>query len=106
MKKTYKIIGQYHNYVSKIFERIIHDEIISRTLHLIDNRQHGFLPRKSCATNLLCLIDDVAQNLHKNIGTDIINFDFAKAFDTTSHDILLHKLKSCFSIDGRPLKFL
>ena len=81
-------------------------EMISRTLHPIDKRQHGFLPRKSCTTNLLCLIDDVAQNLHKNIGTDIIYFDFAKAFDTVSHDILLHKLKSRFSIDGRLLKFL
>ena len=40
--------------VSKILERIIHDELISKTLHLIDKRQHGFLPRKSCATNLIC----------------------------------------------------
>ena len=92
--------------VSKILERIMHDEIISRTLHLIDKRQHGFLPRKSCATNLLCLIDDVAQNLHKKVGTDIIYFDFAKAFDTVSHDKLLYKLKSRFNIDGRLLKFL
>ena len=78
----------------------MHDEIISRTLHLIDKRQHGFLPRKSYATNLLCLIDDVAQNLHKKVGTDIIYFDFAKAFDTVSHDKLLYKLKSRFNIDG------
>ena len=92
--------------VSKIFERIIHDEMISTTSHLIDKCQHGFLPRKSCATNLLCLIDNLAQNLHKNIGTDVIYFDFAKVFDTVSHDILLQKLKSRFSIDRRLLKFL
>ena len=92
--------------VSKILERIIHDGLISKTLHLIDKRQHGFLPRKSYETDLICLIDDVAQNLHKNTGTDIIYFDFAKAFDTVSHDKLLHKLKSRFNIDGRLLKFL
>ena len=87
-------------------ERIIHDALISKTLHLIDTRQRGFLPRKSCATNLICLIDDAKQNLHKYTGTDIIYFDFAKAFDTVSHDKLLHKLKPRFNIDGRLLKFL
>ena len=81
-------------------------EIISKTLHLIDKRQHGFLPLKSCATNLISSTDDIAQNLHEKIGTDIICFDFAKAFDTVSHDKVLQKLKPRFSIDGRLLRFL
>ena len=78
----------------------MHEEIISRTLHLIDKRQHRFLPQKLCANNLLGLIDDVTQNLHKKVGTDIIYFAFAKAFDTVSHDKLLYKLKSRFNIEG------
>ena len=68
--------------------------------------QYGFLPNRSCSTNLVQLTDDVAQSLHKNIGTDIIYFDFAKAFDTVSHDIILRKLKQKFNIDDRLLKFL
>ena len=91
---------------SKIMERIIHEEIIVKVMPLIDKRQHGFLPNRSCSTNLVQLTDDVAQSLHKNIGTDIIYFDFAKAFDTVSHDIILRKLKQKFNIDGRLLKFL
>ena len=75
-------------------------------LHLIDPRHHGFLPSKSCATNLIGFIDDVAQTLHKNTDTDIICFDFAKAFDTVNHDIILYKLKTRFKIDGRLLNFL
>ena len=86
---------------SKIMERIIHEEMILKVVHLVDRRQHGFLPNKSCATNLVQLMDDVAQSLHKNIGTDIIYFDFAKAFDAVNHDIILHKLKLKFKIDGR-----
>ena len=88
-------------------ERKIHEETTLKVLHLIDRRQHGFSPNRSCATNLiqLILIDDVAQFLHKNIDTDIIYFDFAKAFDTVSHDIILHKLKTKFKIDGRLLNF-
>ena len=33
-------------------------------------------------------------------------FDFAKAFDSVIHDIILHKLKYQFGIDGRVLKFI
>ena len=91
---------------SKIMERIIHDEMLLKVGSLIDKRQHGFLPNKSCATNLTILIEDVTKSLHNNVGTEIIYFDFAKAFDSVSHDIILHKLKTKFNIDGRLLKFL
>ena len=87
-------------------ERIIHEEMTLKVVHLVDRRQHGFLPNESCATNLVQLMDDVAQSLHKNIGTDIIYFDFAKAFYTVNHDIILHKLKLKSKIDGRLLRFL
>ena len=40
------------------------------------------------------------------ISTDVIYFDFAKAFDSVNHDIILYKLKYTFGIDGRLLKFL
>ena len=33
-------------------------------------------------------------------------FDFAKAFDSVSHDIVLHKLKTQFGIDGLLLSFI
>ena len=39
-------------------------------------------------------------------STDIIYFDFSKAFDSVNHDIILHKLKYIYNIDGRMLKFL
>ena len=87
-------------------ERTVQEEILNRTSHLIDRRQHGFLESKSCTTNLISLVEDVAFSLHNRIGTDIIYFDFAKAFDTVNHDLLLRKLKYKFKIDGRMLKFL
>ena len=37
---------------------------------------------------------------------DVICFDFAKAFDTVCHDIILHKLKHIYKIDGLMLNFI
>ena len=87
-------------------ERIIQEDILDRCHELINPLQHGFLSNRSCTTNLLNLIDDIACNLYNDTGTDIIYFDFAKAFDTVNHDLLLNKLKNKFNIDGRMLKFL
>ena len=74
-------------------ERVMYDELLCRTQHLIDDRQHGFLKNKSCATNMTTFQDSVSNNLLLDLPTDIIYFDFAKAFDSVNHDILLSKLK-------------
>ena len=83
---------------SKIMEKIMHEEMLLKVVPLIDKRQHGFLPNRSCATNLTILIDDITKSLYNNTGTDIIYFDFAKTFDGVNHDLILHKLKTKFSI--------
>ena len=91
--------------VMKVFERILYDELLTRTIDKIDTRQHGFLRNRSCNSNLLLFTESIARSLHEKIGTDVIYFDFAKAFDTVSHDLILNKLKSQYSIDGTLLEF-
>ena len=88
-----RVENKYSFVGANIKERIIHEEMLLKVGSLIDERQHGFLPNRSCATNLMILIEDITKSLHNNVGTDIIYFDFAKAFDSVSHDIILHKLK-------------
>ena len=92
--------------VMKTFERILKDEILLHTNHLLDSRQHGFLSKKSCTTNMAGFCDDVALSLNDCLRTDVVYFDFAKAFDSVNHDLILKKLKENFKIDGRLLKFL
>ena len=90
----------------KVMEIIVRDEIMLRSGHFIDNRQHGFLPSKSCNTRLVDFCDSLALSLYKNIRSDVIYFDFAKAFDSVNHDLILLKLKTLFLIDGCLLQFI
>ena len=94
--------------VMKTFERIIKEELLIRVNHLLDERQHGFLREKSCTTNMVGFVDNVVVSLNdsKTLSTDVVYFDFAKAFDSVNHDIILAKLKYSYNIDGRFLKFI
>ena len=92
--------------IMKVFERCISDELLSVCLDRIHSSQHGFLPGKSCTTQLIPFIDNLALSLNNSNRTDVIYFDFAKAFDSVNHDIILHKLKFSFGIDGTMLKFI
>ena len=63
---------------AKVMEPIIHEEILSKTTNVIDRRQHGFLMNKSCTTNLISMVEDIAYSLHNKIGTDIIYLTLRK----------------------------
>ena len=92
--------------VVKTLERIIRDELMLRCSDKIDQRQHGFLLGKSCGTQLLSFCDSLALSLNQNNRSDVIYFDFAKAFDSVNHDIIINKLKYQFCIDGYLLGFI
>ena len=92
--------------VIKILERIIRDDLMVRCNDRIDDRQHGFLNEKSCCTQLIGFCDSLSLSLNKNIQSDVIYFDFAKAFDSVNHDIILDKLKHQFEINGFLLAFI
>ena len=72
----------------------------------MDPRQHGFVNDKSCTTPMVPFVNDLALAINDQSRVDIIYFDFAKAFDSVSHDLILHKLKHEFNIDGIMLTFL
>ncbi|MCP4459932.1 MAG: hypothetical protein GY816_18200, partial [Cytophagales bacterium] len=92
--------------VMKIFEKIVRDELLAKCHHKLDQSQHGFLPQKSCTTQMVNYIDSLSVSINSNIRTDVIYFDFAKAFDSVNHDVILDKLKFEFGIEGTLLKFI
>ena len=50
----------------------------------------------------LSLLHTIGRNLDKNIQTDVIYLDFARAFDTVDHNVLLSKLKA-YGVSGQLL---
>ena len=90
----------------KILEYLIKDLLMIKCGHLIKEFQHGFSIDKSCLTQLLPLIDKFAVAMNNKSRVDVIYFDFAKAFDSVNHDLILQKLKSKFGVDGLLLQFL
>ena len=92
--------------IMKIFEKCVRTKIFDICSDKITPRQHGFLPRKSCSTQMLEFTSDLAVNLNNKMQTDVIYFDFAKAFDSVNHDIILMKLKNQFGINGKLLYFI
>ena len=58
----------------------------------ICDEQHGFRHKRSCETQLILTIHDLAKSLDSGLQSDVIFLDFSKAFDKVDHRLLLHKL--------------
>ena len=90
--------------LGKVLERCVCLRFYDHISHLITASQHGFLRQRSCVTQLLSVLHAIGQSLDKNIQTDIVYLDFAKAFDSVDHQILLQKLKS-YGVRGQLYKW-
>ena len=82
--------------VSKIFEKVIHDQTME---YLTDNNiiykyQSGFRKNHSTDTSLSYLTDKILTGFDSGLLTGMILIDLQKAFDTINHDILLRKMAS------------
>jgi hypothetical protein len=64
----------------KILESMIKDSLMSHLLsnNLIKSSQHGFVPGKSCASNLVEFMDKVTKLVDEGSAVDIFYLDFAK----------------------------
>ncbi len=80
----------------KLLETTIKDKLME---HLAENKliketQHGFMPGRSCATNLTQFMDTMTKAVDENKAVDIFYLDFAKAFDKVSRQRLIKKLRA------------
>ena len=85
---------------SKILEKIVLENLLPACLPAIPANQHGFLPGRSCITNLSCFLNHCWSSISKGKQTDAVYTDFSSAFTSVNHVLLLHKLRSSFHITG------
>ena len=67
--------------------------------HLLENEllrssQHGFMPLRSCLTNLLEFLEEVTKLVDAGHQVDLMYLDFSRAFDKVPHQRLLMKVQS------------
>ena len=80
--------------LSKVFERTVYKQIVSyaETYNIFDPRQCGYRGGHSTQTALIRVYDDMRKD--ERCLTILVSLDFSKAFDITSHSLLLLKLKA------------
>lgn len=93
--------------VCKCMERLVRDRIMAhlQANKLICKEQHGFVPRRSCCTQLLETLDEWTEIMDDGGSIDAIYTDFQKAFDTVPHRRLLLKLQA-HGVSGRVLQWI
>ena len=73
--------------------------------NILYDLQHGFREKRSCETQLIQLVEDLARNITSGKQTDLILLDFSKAFGKVNHLKLLYKLQ-VHGVQGKTLGWI
>ena len=73
--------------------------------NILYDPQHGFREKRSCETQLIQLVEDLARGMTSGKQSDLILLDFSKAFDKVNHLKLLYKLQ-IYGVQGKTLRWI
>ena len=90
----------------KILERCVYDTLLTHVRPVLDPRQHGFVPGRSCDTNLASLLKTAWGSLSSGHQTDVIYTDYSSAFQSVNHKLLVHKLHRSYNVSGNAIHWL
>jgi hypothetical protein len=91
----------------RILEKILSTKIIRfcEENKIFGGNQHGFMRRKSTVTQLLSCLNNWTRSIDNSESVSIAYLDFAKAFDTVSHEKLILVLRNK-GINGPLLRWI
>ena len=72
--------------------------------NILTDAQHGFRKKRSCESQLIVTLHNLAKSLDEKSQVDVILLDFEKAFNKVSHRHLLHKAEF-YGIHGNILNW-
>ena len=90
---------------SKVYERILHDQLSSHFEKIFSPKLCGFRKGHSTQHALLNMLNEWYQTLDNSGIVGTILMDLSKAFDSLNHDLLIAKL-AAYGVDPYCLKFL
>ena len=88
-------------------ESIIKDDTLVYMVSnkLLTNLQHGFVPGKSCQSNLLLMLNFLTKSIENGTYAYLVYLEFAKAFDSVQHNRLICKFHN-YGISGNLLLWI
>ena len=92
---------------SKVFERVIFDQLYEHVRPYLHESQFGFRQRRSAITQMLLYLDELYRNFDDKSVENLhaCYIDFEKAFDRVDHSVLKRKL-AAFGVSGKLLQLL
>ena len=92
--------------LGKVLERSVYDTLLRHVQPSLTDKQHGFVPHRSCETNLATLLKTAWESIADGDQTDVVYKDYSAAFQSVSHDLLLYKLRHSYHISDKALNWL
>ena len=90
---------------AKILERIAYDQLFRHVSPALSPEQHGFVPRRSCVSNLSVFLKSAWEAFSEGYQMDAIYTDFSAAFQSVNHKLLIYKLQNSYHLKDSALNW-
>ena len=89
----------------KVLEKVAYVQLAAHVAPVLSEAQHGFVPGRSCTTNLATLLSTAWDSISLGLQTDCIYTDYTAAFQSVNHSLLIYKLKNSYNLSDKALNW-